>query len=80
MDKTDKTDKMDKDKKERIAAMDDGEFASMIRLAAAAMGLSPEMTAMAASNTDKIRGLLSGLSDDDITEILDKFGGGLQPK
>lgn len=80
MNEIDKIDKIDKDKKERIAAMDDGEFAKVIRLAAAAMGLSPEMTAMAADNTDKIRGLLSGMSDGDIKEIFDKFGGGLQPK
>lgn len=67
-------DKIDKDKKDKIAAMSDDEFAAMIRLAAAAMGLSPEATAMAAGNSDKIRGLLSGMSDDEIGKMISALG------
>lgn len=67
-------DKIDKGKKAKIAAMSDDEFAAMIRLAAAAMGLSPEATAMATSNTDKIRGLLSGMSDDEIGKMISVLG------
>lgn len=67
-------DKIDRDKKDKIAAMSDDEFAAMIRLATAAMGLSPEMAAMAVGNTDKIRGLLSGMGDDEISKMIAMLG------
>lgn len=63
-----------------LADLPDDEFARMITAAAEAFGLPKDAASTAAANVGAIKGLLSGMSDEDITDLINKIGGGLPPK
>ncbi|MGM9680980.1 MAG: hypothetical protein ACI3XR_05690 [Eubacteriales bacterium] len=54
--------------------LDDEQFRQMVRMAAGAMGLSPDQVENLISNTPALKTMLAGASDSDLQKLANRIG------